>query len=144
MEPSVRLQLVSWPACILDAFLKVQESPRGVPFWVGSIPREHTIGYRSWGTSNDESVVTIWGRDNQEVMSRSYVVHGHHALALRQDQLIEIQEFPQERIGGLLELVHGAEEISFSLVQEKDMVGQPFGKAHVMRDHDAGKAKLVF
>ncbi len=49
----------------------MQESPRGVPFWVGSIPREHTIGYRSWRTSNDESVVTIWGRDNQEVTSAS-------------------------------------------------------------------------
>ena len=123
--------------------LKMQESPRGVPYWVGSIPREHTTGFPSWSTSNYGSVVTIWGRDNQKVTNRFMYRDQSQGLALRQDQPIKIQEFPQERIGGLLKLVHRAEEISLGLIQEKDMIGQPFGKAHIVCDHNTRKAKLM-
>jgi hypothetical protein len=63
-------------------------------FGTALLPTEHTIGYPSWGTSNDESVVTIWGRDNQEVTVRSYLMRGDEELGLRKDQPIKIEEFP--------------------------------------------------
>jgi hypothetical protein len=72
----------------------MQEWPGGVPFWDGSLPTEHTIGYLSWGTSNDESVVTIWGPDNQEVMVPSYFMRSDAELGLRQDQPIKVEKFP--------------------------------------------------
>jgi hypothetical protein len=101
------------------------------------------------GTPRGALVTTkVWLLFGDGITRKSRAVTGSCAATegsgLRQDQPIKVEEFSQEGIGGLLKLVHGAEEISLGLMKEKDMISQPFGKAHVVSNHNAGKAKLMF
>ena len=46
-------------------------------------------------------------------------------------------------IGRGHEVLEGAKKGCASLIQEEDGIGEPFGKSHVVSDHNACKSKLL-
>jgi len=57
-------------------------------------------------------------------------------------QFVQLQELPDDRLGGFFHLGIWTEENRFPLMQKDHAVGKFLGQAHVVSNHDTGQAQL--